>query len=343
MANDNIEYGRLLSSVIGGNDLSGEQSYEVFTQIMDGQWYEAQIAAVLVALAAKGETVEEIAGAARAMRDHAVKIDTGGVDVVDTCGTGGTGLRTFNISTAAALVLAGAGAKVAKHGNRTNTRASGSADVLAELGVNIDADEKVVAQCLRYAGVCFCFAMRCHPAMRHAGPVRKALGVRTIFNVLGPLTNPAGAKRQVMGVFDVALTETIASVLGLLGAKHALVVHAADGLDEISITCETQISQFKDGQVTTQTIRPEYFGVPGGPMTELIVDSPAQSAEMIRDVLTGVTGPARNIVLLNAAAGLIVAGIAPDMTSGVELTAKSIDSGAAMKALEKLVLISSGS
>jgi len=343
MAENDIEYSGLLNYVIGGNDLSGAQAYDAFTQIMDGQWYEAQIAALLVALATKGETIEEIAGAARAMRDHAVKIDAGGMDVVDTCGTGGTGLRTFNISTASAMVLAGAGAKVAKHGNRTNTRASGSADVLAELGVNLDADEKVVAQCLKYAGVCFCFAMRCHPAMRHAGPVRKALGVRTVFNVLGPLTNPAGAKRQIMGVFDTALTEKIARVLGLLGAEHALVVHAADGLDEISITCETQISQFKDGQVTTQTIRPEDFGVPGGPMGDLLVESPAASAEMIRGVLGGKAGPPRNIVLLNAAAGLIVAGIAPDMTSGVEQAAKSIDSGAAAEALEKLVLISSGS
>jgi len=343
MANENIEYSELLSLVIGGNGLTGAQSYQAFMQIMGGQWYEAQIAALLAALAAKGETVEEIAGAARAMRDHAVKIDARGMDVVDTCGTGGTGLRTFNISTASALVLAGTGVKVAKHGNRTNTRSSGSADVLAEFGVNLEADEKTVAQCLRYAGICFCFAMRCHPAMRHAGPVRKALGVRTIFNVLGPLTNPAGAKRQVMGVFDGALTETIARVLGLLGAEHALVVHGEDGLDEMTITSKTQISQFKDGEVTTQTVRPEDFGIPGSPMSDLLVDSPAESAEVIRGVLGGKTGPARRIVLLNAAAGLIVAGRAEDIISGARLAAEAIDTGAAAKALEKLVLISSGS
>ncbi|MBC8373395.1 MAG: anthranilate phosphoribosyltransferase, partial [Planctomycetes bacterium] len=198
MADGNPVYGELLSATIAGGDMSHEQAYWAFTQIMDGQWTGAQIAAMLTALAAKGETVEEITAAAQAMRNHAVKIDTAGCDVIDTCGTGGTGLKTFNISTTAALVLAGAGVKVAKHGNRTSTRSSGSADVLEALGVNLDAGQAAVAESLKQAGICFCYARLCHPAMKHAGPVRKELGVRTIFNVLGPLTNPAGARRQLM-------------------------------------------------------------------------------------------------------------------------------------------------
>jgi anthranilate phosphoribosyltransferase len=337
MADENFVYSELLSRAIAGDDLSREQAYWAFTQIMAGQWTAAQIAAILAALASKGETVDEITAAAQAMRDHAVKIDTGGLDVIDTCGTGGTGLRTFNISTAAALVLAGAGAKVAKHGNRTNTRSSGSADVLEALGVNLDASSTAVEQSLKQAGVCFCYARLCHPAMKHAGPVRRELGVRTIFNVLGPLTNPAGAKRQLMGVFSDKLTEPIANVLANLGAERVMVVHAADGLDEISVTSETQVSTFDNGQVTTTTIKPEDFGIPRAAMDDLLVDSPEASAKVIRSVLAGQSGPARDIVLLNAAAGLFVAGKADDMQSGFEAARESIDSGAAAESLEKLI------
>jgi len=333
-------YGRLLRAVIGGEDLSRRQTHWAFTEIMDGRWDEVQIAALLAALAAKGETVDEIAGGAAAMREHVVRIDAAGLDVVDTCGTGGTGLRTFNISTAAALVLAGAGVKVAKHGNRTTTRASGSADVLAVLGVNLDAEADVVARCLRQAGVCFCFAVRCHPAMKYAVPVRKAMGVRTIFNLLGPLTNPAGARRQVMGVFDAALTETIAEVLGALGAVRAMVLHAQDGLDEISTTADTKISQFSDGEVTTHVASPEDFGVKRAKMEDLLAESPQQSADVIRSVLDGDAGPARDIVLLNAAAGLVVADRADDVRAGIPPAAESIDSGAARTALDTLVATS---
>jgi anthranilate phosphoribosyltransferase len=340
MADENFVYSELLARVIAGDDLSREQAYWAFTQIMDGQWTPAQIAGVLAALASKGETVDEITAAAQAMRDHAVKIDTGGLDVIDTCGTGGTGLRTFNISTAAALVLAGAGAKVAKHGNRTNTRSSGSADVLESLGVNLDASSAAVEESLKQAGVCFCYARLCHPAMKHAGPVRKELGVRTIFNVLGPLTNPAGAKRQLMGVFSDALTEPIANVLVNLGAERVMVVHAADGLDEISTTSQTRISQFDGDQVTTKTIEPEDFGITRATMDDLLVDSPEASAEVIRSVLSGQSGPPRDIVLLNAAAGLFVSGTANDMQSGLEAAAASIDSGAASEALDKLIAFS---
>ncbi len=334
------EYSDLLRQVIAGNDLSREQTYCVFTQIMDGQLSDAQIAGILVALSAKGETIEEIAGAAEAMREHSVKIDAGGMDVLDTCGTGGTGLKTFNVSTTAAMVLAGAGAKVAKHGNRTNTRSSGSADVLVALGVNLDADPDTIARCLVEAGVCFCFAVRCHPAMKYAVPVRKSLAVRTIFNVLGPLTNPAGAKRQVMGVFDAALTEKIARVLGMLGATRAMTLHAADGLDEISITSETNICEYIDGDVKNYTVKPEDFGMERASMDELLVGSPDESAEVVTSVLDGKKGPARDIVLLNAAAGFVVSEMAADLAAGIVMAAESVDSGAAKKALDTLVMVS---
>ena len=337
MADEKLVYSELLSQAIAGDDLSRPQAYWAFTQIMGGQWTGSQIAGLLVALASKGETVDEITAAAQAMRDHAMKIDTAGLDVIDTCGTGGTGLKTFNISTAAAMVLAGAGAKVAKHGNRTNTRSSGSADVLEALGVNLDAGGEAVAESLKQAGVCFCYARLCHPAMKHAGPVRRELGVRTIFNVLGPLTNPAGAKRQLMGVFSDALTEPIANVLANLGAERVMVVHAVDGLDEISTTSETRVSQFDGGQVTTTTITPEEFGIARASMGDLLVDSPEASAEVIRGVLAGQGGPARDIVLLNAAAGLFVAEKADDMKAGLTMAAESVDSGAAAGALEKLI------
>ena len=333
-------YSELLRAVLAGTDLTREQTRWAFGQIMDGQWSEAQTAGLLVALAGKGECVDEITGAAEAMRAHVLAIDARGADVIDTCGTGGTGLSTFNVSTAAALVAAGAGVKVAKHGNRTNTRASGSADVLSALGVNIDADVPAVERCLAEANVCFCFAVRCHPAMKHAVPVRKQLGVRTIFNVLGPLTNPAGARRQVMGVFDGALTETIAEVLAALGSARAMVVHAADGLDEISIASATRISHLADGKVETFTIAPEDLGLKRAKLADLAVDSADQSAELIRRALAGEAGPIRETILANAAAALTVAGRADDLAAGVPPAAKSIDSGAAAAALDKLIAIS---
>lgn len=335
-------YSETLKQVIAGNDLPQQQTHWAFNQIMDGTWSESQIAGLLVALAAKGETIDEIAGAALAMREHAAKIETGGADVIDTCGTGGTGLSTLNVSTGAALVAAGAGVKVAKHGNRTNTRASGSADVLKALGVNIDADVPTVEKCLAEANVCFCFAILCHPAMKYAGPVRKSLGVRTIFNVLGPLTNPAGARRQVMGVFDAKLTETIAQVLSTLGAKRAMVVHAEDGLDELSVTSPTKISELANGQITTRTVTPEDFGLTRASLEDLMIDSPAQSAQIIRDVLSGKPGPARDIITLNAAAALAVAGKAQTIAQALAIATESIDSGSAAAALAKLIEISNG-
>ena len=333
-------YSSILSQVVRGDDLSREQATWAFGQIMDGLWSPSQIAGLLVALAAKGESAEEIAGAASAMRQHALRIETGGADVIDTCGTGGTGLATLNISTAAALVCAGAGVKVAKHGNRTNTRPSGSADVLAALGVNIEADPAVAGRCLAEAGVCFCFAVRCHPAMKHAAGVRKELGVRTIFNLLGPLTNPAGARRQLMGVSDGALTGTLATVLGVLGAVHAMVVHADDGLDELSTTAATKISHLRGGKVTTRRMRPRDFGLPTARLEDLLVKSPQESAEVIRNVLAGQKGPARDIVVLNAAAALVVADRAESIAKAIGPAEKSIDSGAATTALDKLITVS---
>ncbi len=335
-------YSGTLKQVIAGNDLPQEQTHWAFNQIMGGCWSEAQIAGLLVALSAKGETPDEIAGAAMAMREHSVKIETHGADVIDTCGTGGTGLSTLNVSTAAAMVAAGAGAKVAKHGNRTNTRASGSADVLKALGVNIDADVPTVEKCLAEANVCFCFAMLCHPAMKYAGPVRKSLGVRTIFNVLGPLTNPAGAKRQVMGVFDANLTETLAQVLATLGATRAMVVHADDGLDELSVTSPTKISELADGKITTRTVTPEDFGLTRSTIADLAIDSPEQSAQIIRDALGGKPGAARDIIALNAAAALAVADKAQTIEQALAIATDSIDSGAAAAALAKLIEVSNG-
>jgi len=333
-------YSDLLRTAMAGDDLTADQTHWAFGQIMDGRWSEAQTAGLLVALAAKGESVDELTGAARAMREHVIRIDTGGLEVMDTCGTGGTGLVTFNISTAAALVLAGAGVNVAKHGNRTHTRVSGSADVLEQLGVNLDADPATVSKCLKQAGVCFCFAVRCHPAMKYAAPVRKALAVQTIFNVLGPLTNPAGARRQVIGVFDGELTETIASVLGALGAERAMVVHAEDGLDELSTISPTKVSELIDGAVTTRTVQPEDFGLARARMEDIAVTSVSESAEIIRAVLSGGSGPARDIVLLNAAAALVVAGKADDVPAGLAAAAEAIDSGAAAASLERLVQVS---
>ena len=340
-------FNSVLKRIIAGESLTRDETHELFNQLMDGELSEPQVAGLLVALAAKGETVDEITGAAQAMRDHMVRIDTDGADVIDTCGTGGTGLKTFNISTAAAIVCAGAGVKVAKHGNRTTTRSSGSADVLIALGVNLDAPPETVAKSLAEANVCFCFAVKCHPAMKYAVPVRKALGVRTIFNVLGPLTNPAGAKRQVMGVFDAALTETIANVHASLGSVRAMILHAEDGLDEMSITSLTKISELKGGKVITRTVQPEDFGIRRAQIEDLLVASPEESAEVIQGILSGAgkdgddprAAAARNIVLLNAAAALTVADKAKDIAAGLALAAESIDSGAAEAALDKLVQI----
>ena len=307
--------------------------------IMNGQVSEAQIGAFLAAMACRGYTVEEITGAAQIMREKVRRVRAP-AEVIDTCGTGGLGKGTFNISSAVALVAAGGGIPVAKHGNRSVTSKSGAAEVYAELGVNIEADVPTVERCIAEANVGFCFAPLLHPAMKYAIGPRREMGVRTIFNILGPLTNPAGARRQVMGVSHPELTEQLAQVLARLGSVHVYVVHGLDGIDEISISGPTQISALRDGEIKTFTIEPKQLGIKPAKMDDLKVASPIESAQIIRDVLAGEKGPAREAVLVNAAAAFVVGGKAKDLKAGIPLAAESIDSGRAAKALENLVRIS---
>lgn len=332
----------ILSKLIDREDLSRDQTRSLFSELMDGELNDIQIAGMLMALATKDPTVEEIAGAADAMRAHAIPIDTDGQDVIDIVGTGGTGLGTFNISTTCCFVVAGAGGKVAKHGNITNTRPSGSANVLEALGVNIQCAPEAVTECIRTAGVGFCFARSLHPAMKYAAPARKQLPVRTIFNILGPLTNPAGAKYQVMGVYDAKWLEPLAEVLGKLGLTRAMVVHSEDGLDEISIATPTDAAEWKDGMVRRLRLQPEDVGLSRGDLADIIVDSPEDSAKAVRRVLSGEAGARRNIVVFNAGVALAVLGLAKDFADGVARAQAAIDSGAAHAALDKLIEVSHG-
>jgi len=328
----------MLDKLVKQVDLSEDEAHELFGQIMGGQLTEMDIAAVLTALASKGETVEELAGAARAMREKVTPVRVAAAtEAIDTCGTGGDGISTFNVSTASAIVAAGAGATVAKHGNRTNTRASGSAEVLAALGVNIDADVPTAERCLAEARIGFLFAIKLHPAMKFAAPVRKQLGIRTIFNLLGPLTNPAGVRRQVLGVNRPELTEKIAGVLKRLGAERAMVVHGMDGLCDLTIGGPSRVSELLEGAVRTYQLDLAEVGLQTGRLDELMIDSPQASAEAVRAVLSGESGPRRDIVLLNTAAALAVAGLADDLKDGVRKAAESIDSGAARQTLDTWV------
>ena len=326
-----------IAQVVERRDLSETQCQEAMGLIMSGQATEAQIAAFMIALRMKGETVEEITGCARAMRAAATRIETGGLPVVDTCGTGGDEKRTFNVSTVAALVAAGAGVPVAKHGNRSVSSSSGSADVLTALGVNLDVPPEVVADCIRKVGIGFLFAVKLHPAMKYAIGPRREVGQRTVFNILGPLTNPAGARRQLLGVFSEALVETLAGVLLRLGAEKAMVVHSADGLDELSVSDESFVAEVDGGEVTSWRLTPESVGLPRSPLEELIVESVEEGAEAIRDVLAGRTGPRRDIALLNAGAAIYVGGKVNSVGEGIEAATESIDSGSARRALEGLV------
>ncbi len=305
--------------------------------IMRGEWPEDEIAAFLLALRSRGETVEEIAGAAIAMRRHMTAIRSRRQGIVDTCGTGGSGSTLFNVSTAAALVTAAAGVPVAKHGNRRVTSKSGSADVLAELGVNVSATVECVLSCLDDFGVCFCFAPLCHGAMKHVSRVRQRLGVPTIFNLLGPLTNPAGAEYQLLGVGRDELRPRLAAVLARLGVGRALVVHGSDGLGEITLTCETRVTEVREGELRESIFSPEDFGLVRASLDAVRVDGPAASAAIIRQVLGGQAGPARDIVLLNAAAALWLAGKANSLPGGSQLAAEAVDSGAALQLLMRLV------
>ena len=329
-----------IKDLIAGADLSRARTRAAMAQIMSGQATDAQIGAFLVALRIKGETVDEIAGCAEVMREKATPIATTRPDLIDTCGTGGDGSGTFNISTAVAFVACGAGLAVAKHGNRSISSHCGSADVLDALGVNVEASPEKVGECIDEVGIGFLFAVALHGAMKHAIGPRRELATRTVFNVLGPLTNPAGAKRQLLGVYDGALTEALAGVLGQLGSERALVVHGSDGLDEITLTGPTQVSELRDGQVSTRQIDPRDFGLQRASAEALQGGDAAYNAHILREVLDSREGPRRDVVLINAAAAIAVGGRAEDMTAGLELARASIDSGRARRALERLVEVS---
>jgi anthranilate phosphoribosyltransferase len=317
--------------------LAEAEAEAVMEQIMTGQATPAQIGGFLIGLRLKGETVEEVTGFARAMRRNAIAVRPRRRLLVDTCGTGGDGTGTFNISTTAAFVVAGAGLAVAKHGNRSVSSNCGSADVLKALGVCLELSPEEVAACIDEVGIGFLYAPLLHPAMKHAIGPRREMGVRTVFNILGPLTNPAGAQAQVLGVYDGALTEMMAQVLGSLGCRAAFVVHGADGLDELSTTGPNQITRLRDGQVHTFILDPLELGLPRATLSDLEGGEAAENANIVRAVLDGEPGPRRDVVLLNAAAGLVAGKLAAALPEGLSLAAQSIDSGAARAKLEGLV------
>jgi len=316
-------------------DLTRAEAYDAMNAIMSGQATDAQIAAFLMGLRLKGETVEEITGCAQVMREKAVRIRTKHQVVIDTCGTGGDASGTFNISTTAAIIASAAGAVVAKHGNRAVSSKCGSADVLKALGINIEITPEKAAQTLDEIGITFLFAPTLHGAMKHAASVRKELGVRTIFNILGPLTNPAGAQRQVLGVFSPALTETMANVLKELGAQHALVVHGDGGLDELSTLGATRISEMKDGQIRTYTLDVRELGLPVVTHTSLQGGDIQENVSILLGVLEGKRSPARDIALLNAGAALYIAARASTLKEGIRMAAEVVDTGAALRKLNE--------
>lgn len=341
-----------LAKLLAGDTLTRTEAHNLFSQIMTGQADSAQIAALLTLLATRLPTVDELLAVAQVMRQHVLPIPAP-ENVIDTCGTGGIGSSIFNVSTTAALVAAACGIPVAKHGNRSVTSRSGSSDVLQILGVKIDASPSVQARCLAEANICFAFAPHHHPAMKHVGPTRQALGFSTIFNIVGPLTNPAGAKRQLVGVKSPQLADRVLTVLMELGAKRAMVVHGTEeistptaaifksaGLCELSTLGPTYIASFDGHKIDHRTLTPESLGLPRSTMAQLHVDSPEQSAALVRAVLAGQKGSPRDIVLLNAAGALWVAGKVHDLAAGLPLAAQALDSGAAAATLEKLAQLS---
>jgi len=333
-----MNYTALLKKLIARQNLTENEAFDAVTAILAGELTEGQIAGFLTALAAKGETIDEIAAGARAMRAAATRVQSLNANTLDTVGTGGDGGMTFNVSTTVAFVAAGAGARVAKHGNRASSGKSGSADCLEQLGLNLAAAPEVMEQALNEIGITFLFAPAFHKAMRFAGPVRKQLGVRTLFNLLGPLTNPAGAPCQLIGVFAPELTETFAEVLKKLGSRRVLVVHGHDGMDEITLTTSTRCSELKAGTIKTYDIDPAaYFDTPCT-SAELEGGTPADNAVITREILKGgLHGPKRDIVLINAAASLLAANQVADLAEGLRKSAESIDSGAAFDKLERLI------
>jgi anthranilate phosphoribosyltransferase len=331
-----------IKAVTSGKNLSVTESSDVFTYIMEGAATDAQIAAFIVALRMKGETPDEITGAAYVMRDKATHIYSNSrQNLIDTCGPGGDGSNSFNISTAVALVAAGAGAKIAKHGNRSVSSRSGSADVLEALGVNINLNAEQISACLRETGIGFLFAPALHAAMKYAAAARKQIAIRTIFNILVPLINPARTTSQLLGVFAQNLTGTMAQVLLNMGSDKAFVVHGLDPIDEISICGPTQISEIRGKEIVTYTINPEDFGFKKAKPEDIVGKDPAYNAALIKDILNGKKGVPRDVVILNAAFALCAASVADDPKTGIALAEKSIDSGAAAEKLKKLAELSS--
>jgi len=336
-----MNYAQTLTHLIERQDLPFAEMRELMHHIMSGQFTTAQISAVLVALRMKGETVDEIAAAAEVMRELSSKVNVTHTDhLIDTCGTGGDGAQTFNISTASALVAAAAGAHVAKHGGRSVSSKCGSADVLEKLGVNVNLTPEKVGHSVDSIGVGFMFAPNHHSAMKHAAPVRRELGVRTLFNMLGPLTNPAGAQNQVIGVFSRVLTAKLARVLSTLGSNHVLVVHGSDGMDEISISAPTFVAEMKDGKITEYSIEPGQFGLTPAPLNAIQVNNADEAKDMLLQVLDNQPGAARNIVMLNAGAAIYVAGLAPSLAEGVKKAGEVLANGGAKHKLAQLVEIS---
>lgn len=326
----------VLHQVSRGEALSVSSAESFMNHLMNGEISPVQTAGLLAAMAVRGESVDEIIGFARAMRQNGIRVDTG-LDVVDTCGTGGDGANTFNISTAAALVAATLGVPIAKHGNRAVSSRSGSADILSALGARIDLDDMEAVSCLRNTNLCFLFAQTFHPAMKYAAEPRKQLGFRTIFNILGPLTNPAGARRQVLGVYRPELVEKVANALSSLGTEHALVVHGDGGIDELSIQGPTKVAEVKGTQVTVFDITPEDAGLQHAPISTVVGGNADENAQILRDIFGGAPGSRRDIVLLNAGAVLYVGKKASSIPEGVRLAAEAIDSGRVQNQLEYFV------
>lgn len=332
----------LIGKLAEKKDLSLNEAKQAMQEIMRGEATVAQIAAYLVALRLKGETIDEIVGSAEIMRQCATKIASGKMNLLDTCGTGGDRSYTFNISTISAIVAAGAGAIVAKHGNRAVSSMCGSADLLKELGVNIEARPEIMHKCLNQIGIAFLFAPLLHESMKYAAPVRREIGIRTIFNILGPMTNPAGARHHLLGVFNAGLTEPLAKALAKLGSKHVLVVAGKDGLDEITTTSETIISELKKGSVKTYKVKPGDFGIKKAKPSDLKGRDVSFNAKLTMDILNGKKGAQRDIVILNAGAALYAADLAKNIKQGVKLAAQSIDSGRAKLKLEALKRMTNG-
>lgn len=326
-----------LAKILEGHDLQQAEARDLMYSIMKGEATPAQIGGLLMALRMKGETVDEITGFAEAMRGQGGRILTDGNGLLDTCGTGGSGIHKFNISTASAIIASAVSVRVAKHGNRSASGKAGSADVLEALGVNIHLNGEQARQCLDEIGICFCFAQVYHPSMKHAAAPRKELGVRTIFNMLGPLTNPAGADRQLLGLYDRSRTPMIAEVLNRLGLKRALVVASHDGLDEISISAPTQVSELRNGEVHTYDIDPRSMGLNLHPLDSVLGGDAAQNAEIIKRIFQGERSAYRDVVLLNAGACIYVSGLADSIAEGVTMAAEAVDTGKAAGKLEQLI------